>query len=207
MIARPTYKVCRRLGAGVYDKCQTQKYTLSEAKHAKNLGSSHRRKTLSDFGKQLIEKQRVRFAYGITERQLRKYIDEANRAKLLGVDPIVRVIEQLETRLDNIVYKLGLAPSRRGARQLVSHGHILVNNVRTTIPSRTVYEGDLISVRKRTQGLPVMDKIKKGIEEATLPVWMVFDIKKLEGKVTAKPTPENTEMPGAIDAILEFYSR
>lgn len=206
MKARPTYKVCRRLGAGVFDKCQTQKYMLSEAKHSKNLGSK-RRKNVSDFGKQLIEKQRVRFAYGVTERQFRKYIDEANRAKVLGVDPIVRVVEQLELRLDNIIYKLGFAPTRRAARQLVSHGHIHVNNVRTTIPSRNMAEGDVISVRKRTQTLPIMDKIKVSLEEATIPTWMVFDIKKLEGKVTARPTPENTEMPGAVDAILEFYSR
>jgi len=206
MKVQPTYKVCRRLGAGVYDKCQTQKYTLSEAKHAKSSGA-RRRKGLSDFGKQLVEKQRVRFAYGITERQLRKYIAEANRVKLLGVDPVVRVVEQLEMRLDNVVYKLGLAPTRRAARQLVSHGHILVNNVRTTIPSRTMYEGDSVQIRKRTQTLPVMEKIKAQVGEVDLPTWVTFDIKKLEGKVTARPTPENTEMPGAVDAILEFYSR
>jgi small subunit ribosomal protein S4 len=162
---------------------------------------------VSDFGKQLIEKQRVRFAYGVSEKQLRKYIAEANRVAVLGVDPKVRMIEQLEMRLDNIVYKLGLAPSRRASRQMVSHGHILVNGIRTKIPSRTIFEGDLVSVRKRTQTLPIMDKIKQGVEEATLPTWMIFDIKKHEGKVTARPTPENTEMPGMIAAILEYYSR
>jgi len=202
----PTYKVCRRLGAGVFDKCQTQKYMLSETKHAKSM-QGRRRKNISDYGKQLIEKQRVRFAYGVSEKQLRKYIEEANRVAVLGVDPKVRMIEQLEMRLDNIVYKLGLAPTRRAARQLVSHGHIMVNGVRTTIPSRAMYEGDVISVRKRTQALPVMDKIKKGVEEATAPTWTVFDLKKFEGKVTARPTPENTEMPGMVAAILEYYSR
>jgi small subunit ribosomal protein S4 len=204
MKSRPTYKVCRRLGAGVYDKCQTQKYTLSEAKHSKS-PLSRRRKNVSDFGKQLIEKQRVRFAYGVSERQLRKYIAEANRAAVLGVDPKVRMIEQLEMRLDNIVYKLGLAPSRRASRQMVSHGHILVNDVRTKVPSRTIYEGDIISVRKRTQTLPIMDKITKGVEEATVPTWMIFDLKKREGKVTARPTPENTEMPGLIAFCFEIF--
>jgi small subunit ribosomal protein S4 len=109
----------------------------SESKHAQS-PLARRKKGLSDFGKQLVEKQRVRFAYGISEKQLRKYIEEANRVAVLGVDPKVRVIEQLEMRLDNVVYKLGFAPSRRAARQLVSHGHILVNGVRTTIPSRVV---------------------------------------------------------------------
>ncbi len=206
MKAQPTYKVCRRLGAGVFDKCQTQKYTVSEAKHAKHMGSRQRKST-SDFGKQLIEKQRVRFAYGITEKQLRKYIEEANRSALLGVDRKTRVIEQLEMRLDNVIYRLGFAPTRRAARQLVSHGHVLVNGVRTTIPSRILSEGEGISIRKRTQGLSIMERIKQGVQDASIPTWIAFDGKKQEAKVLARPTPENTEMPGAVDAILEFYSR
>ncbi len=206
MKTQPTYKVCRRLGAGVYDKCQTQKFMLSEARHAKNVKGG-RRRTLSDFGKQLIEKQRVRFAYGITERQLRGYVEESNRVAVLGTDPIVRMIEQLEMRLDNVVYRLGLTTSRRAARQLVSHGHILVNGRRVTIPSLQVKEGDTVSVRERTRGLPIIEKIKKQVEERTLPAWLTFDVKKLEGSVKARPTPENTEMPGSAGAILEYYSR
>lgn len=207
MKSRPTYKVCRRLGAGVYDKCQTQKYMLSEAKHAKSFRGGRRRKNITDYGKQLIEKQRVRFAYGVSERQLRKCVEEAHRVAILGVDPKLRMVEQLEMRLDNIVYKLGFTQSRRAARQLVSHGHVLVNGVRTTIPSRATSEGDVITVRERTRALPIMETIKKGVEEATLPTWMIFDVKKFEGKVTARPTLENTETPGAVEAILEFYSR
>lgn len=207
MKSRPTYKVCRRLGAGVYDKCQTQKYMQSEAKHAKTLRGGGRRKNLTDYGKQLIEKQRVRFGYGISERQLRKCVEEAHRAAVLGVDPKLRMVEQLESRLDNVVYKLGFAPSRRAARQMVSHGHVLINGIRTTIPSRGTSEGDIITVRERTHALPIMESIKKGVEEATLPTWMVFDVKKFEGKITARPTLENTETPGAVEAILELYSR
>lgn len=206
MKTQPTYKVCRRLGAGVFDKCQTQKYVLSETRHAKHQRSQGR-KTLSDYGKQLIEKQRVRFAYGVSERQLRKYVEEANRVAILGVDAKDRMIEQLEMRLDNVVYKLGFAATRRAARQLVSHGHIMMNGARTTIPSRAVKEGDVITISKRTQNLPVMEIIKKCVEGGTVPSWITLKGKNLEGTVTARPTQENTETPGAIAAILEYYSR
>jgi len=206
MKAKPTYKVCRRLGAGVYDKCQSQKYVLSEARHAKSFRGG-RRRNISDFGKQLLEKQRIRFAYGISERQLRKYVEEANRASVMGVDPKERMIEQLEMRLDNVVYKIGFAPTRRAARQMVSHGHIQLNGVRTTIPSAQVSENDVVGVRERTMNLPIIERIKEGVEISNLPVWIVFNLKKLEGKITARPTLENTESPGAIAAILEYYSR
>ena len=96
MHSKKVYKVCRRLGAGVYDKCQTQKFALSEARHEKGgRGGNRRRTTLSDFGRQLLEKQRVRFSYGITEKQLRRYNEEAQRVAALGKDPVTRMLQQL----------------------------------------------------------------------------------------------------------------
>lgn len=206
MQAKPTYKVCRRLGAGVFDKCQTQKFVLSEARHSKHTRRGGRR-TVSDFAKQLLEKQRVRFAYGFSERQLRRYVEEAQRASVLGVDPITRMIEEMELRLDNIVYRSGLARSRRAARQLVSHGHVMVNNVRSTVPSMQLTEGDTFTLRKRTRELPIMDNLKANLEEATQPTWVSFDATSLTGTITARPSPENTEMPGSVGSILEYYSR
>ncbi|MBP9759793.1 MAG: 30S ribosomal protein S4 [Candidatus Pacebacteria bacterium] len=206
MHSKPTYKVCRRLGAGVFDKCQTQKFVLSEAKHARFVKNA-RRRTTSDFSKQLIEKQRVRFAYGVTERQLSRYVEESHRVSILGVDPAKRMLEQFEMRLDNIIYRVGLAASRRAARQLVSHGHVLVGGVRTTIPSRQMKEGDVFSVRERTRGLPIMTHIQQTLDSATAPRWLSFDGKKLEGKVIARPNTDTTEMPGSVSAILEYYSR
>jgi small subunit ribosomal protein S4 len=206
MLAKPTYKVCRRLGAGVYDKCQTQKFVLSEAHHAKY--AKRAKRNMSDFAKQLIEKQRVRFAYGITERQLRKYVEESGRVSMLGLDPVTRMIEQLEMRLDNVVYRSGLVSSRRAARQLVAHGHVIVNGTRSTIPSMVMQEGSTFELRPRTRTLPIMENIKKQLESAsTTPVWMNFDSVKCVGKVTGRPNPENTEMPGSVSAILEYYSR
>jgi small subunit ribosomal protein S4 len=200
----PTYKVCRRLGAGVFDKCQTQKFMLAESK--KNKKREHGR-GLSDFAKQLIEKQRVRFAYGIPERQLSRYVEDANRVAVLGTDPRTRMTEQLELRLDNVVYRLGLTRSRRAARQLVSHGHVQVNGKRTTIPSRELALKDTITLRERTQALPIMERIKDATGMATAPTWLSFDANKFEGVVRALPNPENTELPGSVDAILEYYSR
>lgn len=206
MIAKPAYKVGRRLGAAVFDKCQTQKFAVSEAKHAKSAKRGGR-KTSTDFSKQLIEKQRIRFAYGIMERQLRRYVEEAQRVRTLGVDPSLRMLEQLEMRLDNVVYRIGLAKSRRGARQLVSHGHITVNGVRSTIPSQALKVGDVVAVRAATTTKPIMEIMKNLFESATVPVWLSFDGKKFEGKVLSKPNAEITEMPGSVGAILEFYSR
>jgi len=205
MKKQPTYKVCRRLGAGVFDKCQTQKFMLSEAKKGK--GRREGRKGASDFAKQLIEKQRVRFAYGISERQLSRYVNDANRVAVLGVDAQERMTEQLELRLDNVVYRLGFARSRRAARQLVSHGHIEVNGRRSTIPSRELSLNDVVSLRKRTQQLPVIERIKESIEATDVPTWLARDAKKYEGTVRMLPTRETTELPGSVDAILEFYSR
>ncbi len=205
MITQNTYKVCRRLGAGMFDKCQTQKFAVSEARHAKN--SKKRRATVSNFSKQLFEKQRVRFAYGITERQLRRIVEEANRVALLGKDPSERMIVRIEMRLDNIIYRTGLASSRRAARQLVSHGHVLVNGVRTTIPSHTLIEGDTFTLRERTRALPIMAHIEEAWNNATLPVWLSYDPKSYTGTVKARPTVENTEMVGSVSAILEYYSR
>ncbi len=207
MIAKPAYKVCRRLGAGVFDKCQTQKFALSEARHEKNAKGGAKKANLSDFAKQLLEKQKVRFAYGFSEKQLRRYVEESLRVSVLGVDPRVRMIEQIEMRLDNVVYRAGLARSRRAARQLVSHGHVLVNGVRSTIPSMNLKQGDVFSLRARTLALPIMEKVRDIVEQATQPVWIGYDAKKHEGTILAKPTPENTEIPGSVNAILEFYSK
>lgn len=207
-IAGPKYKVCRRLGAGVFDQCQTQQYVLSEARHGKNMKRGRRPSALSDYGKQLLEKQKVRTAYGVGERQLRRYISIAKKgAQSSDVDPATNLAQILEGRIDNIVYRAGLAPTRRAARQLVSHGHILVNGARTTIPSHELREGDTFSVRPQSTEKPVFALRKEEIAQAKSPSWLQFDAKKLEGKVSARPKIELTELVGDFGAILEFYSR
>jgi small subunit ribosomal protein S4 len=205
MKTQNTFKVCRRLGPGVFDKCQTQKYTQSEARHAKS--AKRVRRTVSNYAKQLHEKQRVRFAYGITERQLRNMVEDSLRASVMGQNPSERLLTRLEMRLDNIIYRAGLVPSRRAARQFVNHGHVLVNGVRTTIPSYTLKEGESFTIRERTRNLPIMSHVTESLSNTTLPAWVSYDAKSFSGTVKAKPTVDNTEMVGSVNAILEYYSR
>ena len=124
MITKPKFKICRRLGPGVYDKCQTSKFSTTSGKFG---GASGKRpKALTEYGAQLVEKQKIRFSYGISERQLSNYVKKATQVKGSGTS--VKFYEMLESRLDNVIYRMGLAASRRAARQMVSHGHFIVNN-------------------------------------------------------------------------------
>lgn len=202
MIIGPRYKICRRLGNGVFDKCQTQTFALSEARHQK---STRPGRAPSDFGRQLLEKQKVRFSYGIAERQLSKYVDEAMHTK--GADPVRTLVGSLESRLDNVIYRSGIASTRRQARQLVSHGHVTVNGRRTTIPSHKMKTGDVFSVREGSRQSPFFENRKEAMTRVNTPVWLSFDGSKMEGKVTAEPTPETAEIAGDISVVIEFYSR
>jgi small subunit ribosomal protein S4 len=120
MIIGPKYKICRRLGSGVFDQCQSPKFMLSEAKKTK-VAKKGPRKQVSEYGQQLGEKQKIRFSYGISEKQLGNYVEEATSSK--GSVASEKLFELLETRLDNTIYRLGLASTRRLARQMASHGH------------------------------------------------------------------------------------
>ena len=200
MLTKPKYKICKRLGNGVYEKCQTQKFALSEARVKKTF---KRRRNLSDFGRQLLEKQKVRYAYGITEKQLRKYVASAIKSK----EPATDLFRGLETRLDNTVYRLGFAPTRRAARQMVSHGHILVQNKKMTIPSHIVKAGDTISIRESSKTKPLFTINADTISKHVAPKWLSVDAKKLTA--TVKSIPEFTASDTIFDfpAVFEFYSR
>lgn len=194
------YKICRRLGSGVYEKCQTQKYTQSEMKKTK---TGKRPKQLSDYGRQLIEKQKVRFSYGISERQLGNYVEKASATK--GMPVTDKLYELLETRLDNVVYRLGLASTRRFARQLVSHGHITVNGTKVTIPSLAVRSGDIIAVREGSRKSVIFADMAKKAETKMWPQWLTFKPDALQAEVVGKP--KNDEAFLELDTVLEFYSR
>lgn len=197
MIKKAKFKIARRLGAGVFDKTQTPKFNM-----AKGIGTK-RPKALSEYGAQFLEKQKVRFSYGITERQLSNYVKKATQVK--GSGTVDKFFEGLESRLDNIVYRMGLAPSRRQARQMVSHGHFLVNKVRTTVPSYEIKVGDLISVREGSKGKKIFTNLEEKMKDYTAPTWVSFDISKMEGKMAAKPKNGDTFID--FNAVLEFYSR
>jgi small subunit ribosomal protein S4 len=196
------YKICRRLGPGVFEKCQTTKFAMSEARHAKN-SKNKRPKPLSGYATQFIEKQKVRFMYGISERQFSNYIKEAVTRK--GVSATDYLFELLENRLDNVVYRLGITHSRRLSRQMVSHGHILVNGKKTTVASQRVAVGDIISIREGSKKSVLFTDMVNKMKEYTCPNWLTFNAESLSGSVQGKP--KNTEGYIDLNTVLEFYSR
>ncbi len=202
MINKPKYKIARRLGAGLFEKTQTQKFALREGRRKE---SRERSRSKSEFALQLLEKQKARYNYGVGERQFRKYVKEALAKKGKKTDEVL--FERLETRLDNVIYRLRLAPTRQAARQMVSHGHITVGDVRITIPSYNVKVGDKVKIReasaKKALFLNLADKLKDGQS----PSWLSFDPEKRAGEVKGRPKLVKSELLFDIAAILEFYRR
>jgi small subunit ribosomal protein S4 len=202
MIIKSKYKIARRLGPEIFDKTQTQKFALRAEKRA---GPVKHGRAKSDFGNQLIEKQKARYTYGINERQFAKYVAEALAQKAHKADEHVYV--RLETRLDNVAYRIGLAPSRQAARQMVSHGHLLVNGVRVTVPSYNVKKGDKITIREASIKKPLFSTLEEKIKDHTSPAWLSFDIQKKAAEVQGRPVLVKTDLAFDIAAILEFYRR
>lgn len=198
----PKFKIAKRLGAPIFEKTQTQKFALAEGKQGRT--AKRRPGQASDYKRQLIEKQKMRFTYGITEKQLRRYVDEA-----LAKDnqPIENLFTRLELRLDNAVYRLGLAKTRRFARQMVSHGHITVNGKRMTVPSHKVKLNDVIAVREGSKQSALFLNFAETHEAAAVPGWLSFDSKKLEGKVTGTPSYSGAETFFDPEQVFEYYSR
>jgi len=190
------YKVCRRLGAAIYEKCQTQKFTLSEAKRARK-----RRRRPTDYGLQLVEKQKVRFMYGVSEKQFKNYVLKA----LDTARPADSLFELLERRLDNITYRCGLAPTRRMARQMVSHGHITVDGKRITVPSAHTRTGKKIAVRDASKKKQLFVEIDTRLKSYKAPSWIKFDGKALSGEVVGTPTEPDPILN--FQTVIEFYSR
>jgi small subunit ribosomal protein S4 len=202
MIIGPKYKIAKRLGAPIFEKTQTQKFALSEARTARN--KTRRPGMMSDYKKQLIEKQKMRFSYGISEKQLSGYVRESVEQ---SNQPIGALIARLESRLDNVVYRLGFAKTRRLARQIVSHGHILVNGRRLNIPSHKVSIGSVISVREQSKQSPLFVVLSEALASHTAPHWLSLNAKELSGEKKAEPTYEPSETLFDPQQVLEYYSR
>jgi len=197
----PKFKIAKRLGAPIFEKTQSQKFALSQARAGR---TSKRFGQASDYKRQLIEKQKMRFSYGITEKQLRRYVDEAVEK---SHQPINLLMERLESRLDNVVYRLGLAKTRRLARQIVSHGHIFVNGRRLSIPSYRVRIGDVISIREGSKQTGLFVQIAETHESASVPSWLTIDIKKLTASMVALPVYNPAETLFDPEQVMEYYSR
>lgn len=203
MIIGPKYKIARRLRAPIFEKTQTQKYALREARKAK---VAKRTPQKTEYGLALLEKQKARLTYGLIERQFAKYVEESIKRK--GVKSTQALFEKLELRLDNVVYRLGLATTRRFARQMASHGHITINGKRVTIPSIQVKKGDIIGIREGSQKSGLFNTLSERMKSYSTPTWLKFDLNEKKGTVVALPILETQkDLLFNLDTVLEFYSR
>lgn len=203
MITGPKYKIARRLGANIFEKTQTAKFAMRAERKSANKKGGYRPK--GEYAVAMLEKQKVRYTYGVMERQFKKYVKESVAKK--GVNNVQALFERLEMRLDNVVYRLGIAPTRLGARQIVAHGHILVNGKRTNVPSQTVSIGDKITVRDASKKKPIFKDLDEKMKTVKFPSWLSFDADKKVADVTGKPTHTPSELLFNLGQVIEFYSR
>lgn len=203
MLIGPRYKKARKLGAHIFDKTQTQKFALRQGRKKK--GSDYRGRPKSDFGLQLLEKQKARFTYGVNERQFSKYVKSIINKK--GANSPDTLVQILESRLDNAIYRLGLANSRQAARQMVSHGHIAINGKRNNIPSYNVAIGDRIGVSQRSLKNKLFADLEDKTKEHNYPSWLKYDAVRKSYDVQGMPNLANTEIMFNAASVIQFYSR
>src|SRR3989344_8300409 len=178
----PKYKIARRLGAPVFEKTQSPKYALSLARKERT-GGKGRGKPKSEFGQGLIEKQKARFSYGLGEKQFRNYVDKALRSP----NPVQRLFITLERRLDNVLFRAGIAKTRAQARQAASHGNILINGKRVTVPSILLSKGDTLSLRAGSSASPLFGEVTERMKTVTVPAWLKVNPDKREAVGEGEP--------------------
>ena len=202
----PVCRICRRHGEKLFlkgDKCFTPKCLVEQRSVPPGQHGSVRRK-ISEYGLQLREKQKARYIYGILERQFKRYFAEAERRPGLTSENLLQL---LEMRLDNVIYRLGFADSRRQARQLVLHGHITVNGRKAGIPSYQVKSGSVIAWKEGSSKLALYKMAAEAIEGKTVPGWLSLDREKISGRVLSIPSSGDIETTIDRQLIVAFYSR
>jgi small subunit ribosomal protein S4 len=199
-------RLCRREGEKLFlkgERCYTNKCAISRRAYAPGQHGQQRKK-ISEYGIQLREKQKARRFYGVLEKQFRKYFEMAAATKGITGENLLRI---LESRLDNVVYRLGLATSRPEARQLVRHGHFTVNGRKVNIPSYLVKAGDIISVKEKSKNSPKFKAIIDITGSKVIPQWLEFDAENLTGRVVSLPSREEIDLPIKEHLIVELYSK
>jgi len=200
-------RLCRRQGEKLFlkgTKCTTEKCTVVKRAYPPGQHGQGRRQKLSNYGLQLREKQKVKRMYGVLEKQFRLYFDTASKSK--GVTGKV-LLQLLERRLDNVVFRLGLGLSRSQARQLVRHNHICVNSRRVNIPSFLVDKDDIIEVKTKEKAKNKFKEIMEQSKERTVPSWLEFNATGLSGKVLRLPEKEDIQQTIQEQLIVELYSK
>jgi small subunit ribosomal protein S4 len=203
----PVCRMCRRDGMKLFlkgercytDKCAIEKRNLPPGQHGRA-----RRAKMVGYGVQLREKQKVKRTYGVLESQFRRYFEAADRQK--GVTGEL-LLQALERRLDNVVYRLGFATSRSQARQLVRHGHFRVNGKKVDIPSYAVRLGDTVALRSASAENPVIQHAMEEVKGRGIPEWLLYDAAALSGRVSSLPTREQINLPVQEQLIVELYSK
>jgi small subunit ribosomal protein S4 len=197
----PKYKIARRLGAPVFEKTQTAKYTLSLARKERAGMVSGRPK--SEFGQALTEKQKARFTYGITEKQFKNYVSKASKS----ANPAGKLYALLETRLDNALFRSGLAKTRSAARQIASHGHVTVNGRRVTVPSIALSTGDVVAVRAGSSGSALFADAAERMKAITAPAWIELRPEEREFRVKGEPVYDRAAEQFDLGVVIGFYNR
>ncbi len=199
-------RFCRREGAKLYlkgDRCFSEKCAFARKGYPPGEHGQARQR-ISEYGMQLREKQKARRIYGVLERQFRRYFQEASRFKGVTGE---RLLQLLESRLDNVVYRMGFARSRPEARQLIRHGHFAVNGRKVDIPSYQVRQGDVVAVKENSRHKPIFKELTEwGGAQGTVE-WLEVDRETMTGRITRLPSREELDIPIAEQLIVEFYSR
>ena len=215
MIIDAKCKICRRQGVKLFlrgERCFSPKCAMVKRPYAPGLKGKRRKRAPSEYAKGLREKQNLKKWYGLGERQFKKYVKEIlekTRKARSGKaeDATVLLIRRLESRLDNVIFRLGIVSSRSFARQLVSHGYFKINNRPVDVPSFQVKKGDVIKVKPGKQKKKVFQNLAQALKKQRLPDWLVFDAQAFEAKVVNNPFLEPANLPAEISVIFEFYSR
>ncbi len=203
----PVCRLCRREGMKLFlkgERCYTEKCAIEKRNFPPGQHGKTRKAKLVGYGVQLREKQKVKRIYGVLEDQFRRYFESAERQRGITGETLLQLLER---RLDNVIYRLGLATSRPQARQLVRHGHFLVNGRKVDVPSYSVRIGEVITVRESSRNTPSIQHAIEEVKGRGIPEWLSFDANGMTGRVSSLPTREQINLPVQEQLIVELYSK
>src|SRR3990172_8957956 len=203
----PVCRLCRREGMKLFlkgERCYTEKCAIEKRNMPPGQHGRLRKAKMVGYGVQLREKQKVKRIYGVLEEQFRRYFEQAERTRGITCETLLQLLER---RLDNAVYRMGLATSRPQARQLVRHGHFLVNGKKVDIPSYQVKQGDVVTLLGRTQKNPTLEHAMEEVKGRGIPEWLSFDQNSITGRIVSMPTRAQINLPVQEQLIVELYSK
>ena len=203
-------KICRRLGIKLFlkgERCFSSKCAIVKKPYSPGQQKKKKGGPLSEYGKELREKQKLKELYNLRETQFKKYVKEVLSFQGKVEDIGNLLIKKLECRLDNVIFRLGFADSRTQARQLVSHKHFLVNGKTVNIPSYQVRKGDTITIKEKSLKKPIFENLRQKLKKHKMPSWLSLNLEKLEAKVISEPSFIEVSPPVELSSVFEFYSR